>query len=291
MVLVVCLVANVHRSDKGQLIWSAALASNAGPLFSASTLLCKDPSGTIIPWSTTLAESSAFPSRNRSNRATSASSTALDPRSSPLSRIAELFNVNHFVVSQARPYIAPFLQTGSDALARAAPGRSRSRLPTPGHAGGSGAGVLLRVLGLELQHRLRQLDTLGLVHHGVRGLLLDDAAPVASLTLVPELGARDFITLLARPTRRRVDAWILRGERSVWPAVAALKVRCAIEVELDTAYQLVRRRKPLDVALVVEGVPGAVETRGELGKAQAQADGLRRRARTSSFGHAGVASR
>ena len=288
--MVVCLLVNLHHTDRGQLIWSAALASNAGPLFSASTLLCKDPSGIITPWSATLAESPALPSRSRTG---CASGTAADPRTSPLSRIAELFNVNHFVVSQARPYIAPFLQTGSDALARAAPGRSRSRLPTPGHAGGGGVGALLRVLALELRHRLRQLDTLGLVHHGVRRLLLDDAAPVASLTLVPELGARDFVTLLARPTRRSVDAWILRGERSVWPAVAALKVRCALEVELDTAYQLVRRRKPLDVALVVEGAPGVGETRGESRgtQAQAQAQQARKRARTSSLGHAGVVSR
>ncbi|CRK38010.1 hypothetical protein BN1708_007616, partial [Verticillium longisporum] len=45
------------------------------------------------------------------------------------------------------------------------------------------------------------------------------------------------------PTRETLDYWILRGERSVWPAVAALRVRCAVENELDRSYQKVRRFK------------------------------------------------
>lgn len=49
--------------------------------------------------------------------------------------------------------------------------------------------------------------------------------------------------LLERPTKEGVDYWVMRGERSVWPAVGALKVRCAIESELDRGYQFVRRRK------------------------------------------------
>ncbi len=49
--------------------------------------------------------------------------------------------------------------------------------------------------------------------------------------------------LLETPTKESLDYWILRGEKSVWPAVGAIKVRCAIESELDRGYQFVRRRK------------------------------------------------
>ena len=108
----------------------------------------------------------------------------------------------------------------------------------------------LRVILLELQHRLRQLDNLDLLPLGIRRFLIDDHVPGASLTLVPELSANDFVRLLERPTKQRVNEWIQRGERSVWPAVSALKVRCAIEVELDRGYQLVRRRKPMDATFV-----------------------------------------
>ena len=100
---------------------------------------------------------------------------------------------------------------------------------------------------MEIQHRLHQLDALGLLPAGTRRFVLDENVPGASLTLVPELTPSDFIKLLENPTKESVDYWILRGERSVWPAIGALRVRCAVEVELDRGYQLVRRRKPFDL--------------------------------------------
>lgn len=122
-----------------------------------------------------------------------------------------------------------------------------------------------------MEHRLRQLDALGLLPSTVRRFLVDEMTPAASTTLVPELHASDFFGLLERPTRRSVAKWILRGERSVWPAVSALKVRCAVEVELDRAYQIVRRRKPMDAI-------GAIES--EQLKSQ---DDKRKKTRSSSF--------
>ncbi|KAF2842488.1 patatin-domain-containing protein [Patellaria atrata CBS 101060] len=207
------------------LIWSAALASNASSsLYSPTFLYAKDPTtDEIVPWA--LAQETTFQH---------CAETKYDDRDSPLTRIAELFNVNHFIVSQARPYIAPFL-------------RSDLHHPNPGHAGVGGWSLpLLRLVMLELQHRLLQLDTLGWLPSGVRRFLLDEYIPGASLTLVPEITPRDFVRLLEKPTPASIEYWILRGERSVWPAVGALKVRCAVEVELDRGYQLVRRRKPFD---------------------------------------------
>jgi TAG lipase/lysophosphatidylethanolamine acyltransferase len=237
------------------LIWSAALASNASSsLFSPVTLLCKDESGAIVPWAP------AVDTTFRSWHQASYSSE----RDSPLSRIAELFNVNHFIVSQARPYLAPFLRSD---LHRPNPRYdSRWKLSLP----------ILRLAGMEVQHRLMQLDSLGLLSPGIRRFLLDESIPGASLTLVPELTPKDFLRLLENPTKESVEYWIRRGERSVWPAVGALKVRCAIEVELDRGYQLVRRRKPFDPA-----TPGA--------EVRVSGDAVKKsyKARAASFGAVG----
>ncbi|EON61297.1 hypothetical protein W97_00510 [Coniosporium apollinis CBS 100218] len=236
------------------LIWSAAVASNApstSSLYHPVTLQCKDESGAIVPWAS--AQEATF------RPWTHASHTE---RESPLSRIAELFNVNHFIVSQARPYLAPFL-------------RSDMHHPHPRTGGRLSLSVpLLRLMVMEVQHRLHQLDTLGWLPPGIRRFLLDENIPAASLTLVPELTARDFVRLLENPTRESIEYWILRGERSVWPAVGALKVRCAVEVELDRGYQLVRRRKPFDPA-----TPGKGSRRGSEA-------GVKKRARAASFGAA-----
>lgn len=96
---------------------------------------------------------------------------------------------------------------------------------------------------MEIHHRLQQLDSIQILPLSIRRFLVDEQVPAASVTLVPELSASDFIRLLETPTQGSLDYWILRGERSVWPAVGALKVRCAIESELDRGYQFVRRRK------------------------------------------------
>jgi len=141
--------------------------------------------------------------------------------------------VNHFIVSQARPYLAPFLQSDMHG-------------PSPIYTRGgrtSVTGGLLRLITMEIHHRLQQMDSLGLLPTSIRRFLVDEHIPGASVTLVPELSAGDFIRLLETPTQSSLDSWILRGEKSVWPAVGALKVRCAVESELDRGYQLVRRRK------------------------------------------------
>lgn len=107
---------------------------------------------------------------------------------------------------------------------------------------------ILKVMMMEIQHRLHQLDSIGCLSPGVRRFLLDENIPGPSLTLVPEVTMADFPKLLENPTKKGVEYWILKGERSVWPAIGALKIRCAIEVELDRGYQMVRRRKPFDAS-------------------------------------------
>ena len=96
---------------------------------------------------------------------------------------------------------------------------------------------------------------------------------------MPTIHTVDLLKLLENPTKESLDHWILRGERSVWPAVGALKVRCAVEVELDRGYQLVRRRKPLDGDYGVTGVKGdgAVKRMGSRGS-------LSKRKRAASVG-------
>jgi TAG lipase/lysophosphatidylethanolamine acyltransferase len=187
-----------------------------------TTLLCKDAHGHIVPWAA--ANTTDF------HHWTQVSYT---DRDSPLRRIAELFNVNHFIVSQARPYLIPFLQSDMHG-----PSYLESRNKTT-----QLSAFLARMVGLEVQHRLRQLDTLRLLPAGIRRFLVDEQVPAASMTLVPEVTAGDFVRLLETPTRETVNYWILRGERSVWPAVAALRMRSAIEIELDRSYQIVRKLK------------------------------------------------
>jgi TAG lipase/lysophosphatidylethanolamine acyltransferase len=226
--------------------------------------MCKDETGAIVPWS---------PASETTFRPwTHASYT---DRQSPLNRIAELFNVNHFIVSQARPYLAPFLRSDLHHPNPRQDGRWKLSMP------------ILKLVVLEVQHRLHQLDELGYLSPSIRRFLLDETVPGASLTLVPELTPGDFVKLLENPTKEAIDYWILKGERSVWPAVTALKIRCAIEVELDRGYQLVRRRKPFES--LRSGGLRKTGSRGEVRSAHGsqefeQLGRVRRRVRAESLG-------
>lgn len=219
--------------------------------------MCKDESGDIVPW--VGSEEATFRPWTHAS---------YNDRESPLHRIAELFNVNHFIVSQARPYLAPFLRSD---LHHPDPRQDKKfRLSMP----------VVRLVVMEIQHRLQQLDEVGWLPASIRRFLLDENVPGASLTLVPELTASDFLRLLETPNKEALEYWILRGERSVWPAVGALKVRCAIEVELDRGYQLVRRRKPFDPV----PAPGP----GTALKRSISSSGMKKRPRSASYGGGAV---
>jgi TAG lipase / lysophosphatidylethanolamine acyltransferase len=158
-------------------------------------------------------------------------------RESPLLRIAELFNCNHFIVSQARPYLIPFLRSDVQS-----PSLMETRSKTT-----QITSFLIRMVGLEIRHRLRQLDTLRMLPSSIRRFLVDEQMPGAVITIVPDVTLGDLLKLLEVPTRDSLNYWLLRGQRSVWPAVSALRIRCAVENELDRSYQIARRLKAGDL--------------------------------------------
>ncbi|PLB44041.1 hypothetical protein P170DRAFT_514325 [Aspergillus steynii IBT 23096] len=205
------------------LIWSAAVASNvsSSSLYQPVTIYCKDETGSIVPWP--YSQDVTFqPWRH----------VQYNEGESPLSRIAELFNVNHFIISQARPYLVPFLSSESELLDQRPVGRwNFTRTP-------------MRLVVAEFRHRLKQLSFLGLLPQWIGRLLIEETIPGPSLTLVPDLSWGDFTKLFENPTKESLDHWILKGEKGLWPAVSALWVRCVVEVELDKGYQVVRRRRP-----------------------------------------------
>ncbi|KAK6355625.1 hypothetical protein TWF718_000020 [Orbilia javanica] len=223
-----------HITTPNVLIYTAACASNAtGGLYKAVELLCKDHNGVVVPYTSTIPQlQGSDPGAVTGNAASTSSSAGKaklssrrhgDPRGSPHARVAELFNVNHFIVSQARPYIAPFI--------------------SPAHTH-STSSSFYKVLGLEIRHRLQQIDTLGLLPAGIRKFLIDDVVPGSTLTVVPDLGWTDFEMLVENPSYERVGYWVMKGERSVWPVCGEVEVRCGVEFCLERLWEEVRSRQP-----------------------------------------------
>jgi TAG lipase / lysophosphatidylethanolamine acyltransferase len=207
------------------LIWSAVVASTATSktLYAPVRLLCKEHSGRVRPYFACDSQSDNGTLSRRRGRA--------QLREAPLKRIGELFNVNHFIISQARPYMIPFVKAR----------RFRTGIL------GLVAGLFRRVLD-EVFHWFKQINIMGYLPTPLGRLLMDETIPSSSewakISLTPALSFKDIFRLFDLPTQASLDQWILRGERSVWPAVCELTMRCGIEFELDAAYESVRRRFP-----------------------------------------------
>lgn len=162
--------------------------------------------------------------------------TVYTDRESPYTKLSELFNVNNFIVSLARPYLASLFA---------------------GEQNYKGYGGILpklsRVLKYEIQHRLRQLARLGLLPEIVQRFFVDEKIPIVSgggaleVTIVPELPSSSSIwrnigkTFDTQNLHSKVEDLILMGERSVWPVLQLIWARCAIEYVLDDMYNVARK--------------------------------------------------
>ncbi|CAO3617572.1 unnamed protein product [Cunninghamella echinulata] len=180
------------------LIWSAACCSTASiGLFASCELLAKDKNGNIVRWN------SSDIKWNHWSEATSSESET------PLHRLSELFNVNHFIVSQASAYAVPFASLKH----------------------GSFWNKFAYLITSEIRHWLYQLDQFNFLPCMFRGLIEQKMS--GNVTILPDISASDFNMILSNPTYASLAYWILHGERSTWPLLSLIRTRCRIELALD----------------------------------------------------------
>ncbi|KUJ19018.1 patatin-domain-containing protein [Mollisia scopiformis] len=202
------------------MIWSAVAASCSVPLlFSAAPLLVKNPiTGENTPWNPT-------PQRWIDG--------SVD-NDLPMTRLAEMFNVNHFIVSQVNPHVVPFLVKDEEAIAKDA------------NSEGSGPGWVYTLTNLakdEALHRMHVLAELGIFPNLVtkcRSVLSQKYS--GDITILPEIDYKDFPRILKNPTADFMVQACLCGERATWPKLSRIRNHCAVELELDAAVQKLRAR-------------------------------------------------
>lgn len=185
------------------LIRTAACASMAvGGLYDTVQLLAKDVHGRIVKY-------------GGSNIKWSDSTV---DNVGPVQRLAELFNVNHIIMSQANPYYVYFM--------------SRKYIDTPPTV----LGTLTKLWKGEISHRMSQLDGLGLLPGSIKGFISVGRSSEMNVhvTIFPSVTLYDYSKLLAYPTAEQVNYWIEKGEQATWPVIARIKIRCAIELCLDS---------------------------------------------------------
>lgn len=207
------------------LIRSAVVASIATSkaMYAPVQLLCKSDTGQVTHYF-----AADFSEKERRRH------VSVHPEA-PLTRIGELFNVNHFIVSQTRPYVAPFIQ-----LQKAA----NHHQPL---------GIFLGFWFGEFLHWLEILNHFGMLPTYLQRVLMDEVVPSfaswSKVSITPGIGLRDFFGLFDTPTKAKLQRSSARGERCTWPYICELKCRCDIELELDAASASMRRRGVISTAM------------------------------------------
>ena len=192
-------------------------------VFSAASLLAKDTkTGEPVPW-------------NPSPQRWIDGSVDNDL---PMTRLAELFNVNHFIVSQVNPHVVPFLVKEEDSITQEAHHSTATVA-----AGPTWLHSITHLAKGEALHRMHTIAELGIFPN-----TLTKAVSVLSqkysgdITIFPEISYADFPRMLSNPTPEFMQHAQLSGEKATWPKLSRIKNHCAIELALDDAVQKLRAR-------------------------------------------------
>lgn len=209
------------------MIWSAVAASCSVPLvFTAASLLVKDPvSGEHVPW-------------NPSPQRWIDGSVDNDL---PMTRLAEMFNVNHFIVSQVNPHVVPFL--AKDDHLKPDEGRARSDDLNAPDKHADWVYMVTSLAKEEALHRMHFLAELGIFPNLVtklRSILSQKYS--GDVNILPEVTIQDLPRILSNPTSDFMLRCCLAGERATWPKISRIRDRCAIELALDRAVHALRAR-------------------------------------------------
>ncbi|KAI3996776.1 hypothetical protein MKX01_041076 [Papaver californicum] len=205
-------------------IWSAVTASCAFPgLFEAQELMAKDRSGEIVPYHPPFHlgpdEASSPPVRRWRDGSLESDL--------PMIQLKELFNVNHFIVSQANPHIAPFLRLKE--IVRA--------------YGGNFAAKLAHLAEMEVKHRCHQLLELGFPLGGLAKLFAQDWE--GDVTVVMPATLAQYSKIIQNPSHVELQKAANQGRRCTWEKLSAIKSNCGIELALDECVALLNHMRRL----------------------------------------------
>lgn len=180
----------------------------------------------------------------------------------PMSRLNEMFNVNHFIVSQVNPHVVPFLKSSNGVFPEVSSVDSydlsasidssaseKTRTIATGVIGNLLAkstafgDSLINLAVSETMHRLLLSSEMGIFPNlctKLRSVLSQKYS--GDITILPEVYVSELRRVLKNPTSEFLQDAKLRGQRATWSRISIIRNHCAVELALDSAIIELRSR-------------------------------------------------
>jgi len=140
----------------------------------------------------------------------------------PAKRLARLYGVNHYIVSQTNPHVIPFIADNK---------RDGSPLSQIKYAGMKTARTWLNTSAEVMRKPLSYSQTLSRVSNIALSVLNQDY--VGDINILPSTRLFNPVKLLAKRSEKDIRELVLMGERATWPKLEMIRVQTLIGRTLD----------------------------------------------------------
>lgn len=160
-----------------------------------------------------------------------------------MTRLAEMFNVNHFIVSQVNPHVLPFLEK------EIGPGKDDQR---QAWFSSPWLNAMTNLARDEALHRMNVFSEMGVFQNEfMKTASILSQKYSGDINIYPEIPYAHFLRILQNPTTEFILQTCLKGEQATWPVISRVRNHLAIELALDSAVQTMRARVALSPPVAV----------------------------------------
>ncbi|RKP32983.1 patatin-domain-containing protein, partial [Metschnikowia bicuspidata] len=205
------------------IIWSAVCASCSVPgIFSSNSIYEKDPrTNRIREWNND--QSSKFVDGSVDGDL-------------PITRLSEMFNVDHIIAVQVNPHVLPILKVSV--------GNVGGKMDLDfSHTLRNTMNNCYDFISSEIIHYLQVCHELNVQKNfTLKVILILTQQYSGDITILPDLSITDFLSLFSNPTPEFLMDFILKGVRAAWPKITIINNHCGVEFALDKEISVLRGR-------------------------------------------------
>ncbi|CAI5758495.1 unnamed protein product [Candida verbasci] len=203
------------------LIWSAVCASCSLPgVFPSSSVYEKNPkTNEIHEWNND--ESMKYMDGSVDNDL-------------PITRLSEMFNVDHIIAVQVNPHVVPILKISISNIG----GEIENDLSYKMKHLLNNVYDFFSCEAIHYLQLLNELDIYKNLSNKVISILSQNYS--GDITILPEYKVSDFIKLFHNPNPEFLLDFICRGAKASWPKVSIIHNHCSVEFALDRAITILK---------------------------------------------------